>query len=244
MAPIRIGLSGYAYPEWQGEELFYPPSLPKSKYLTFYARRYATVEGVGMFMRMPAESTAAKLLKECPPDFRLSPKMHQSVTHRQRLKPSSLSIVEEFLKPLALVESAGRLGPVLLQLPPNFAIKLDLLDEFLAALPRRRSLRWAIEFRHPSWRCPETEELLRKHGIAWVADDTDDSDAVIRDTAEHLYVRLRKTDYSDAALRTWAERLKSARREAYVYVRHTDVEAPWRWADRLVELTDDPVEKE
>ena len=236
MAHIRVGLSGYAYPDWQGEGLFYPLGLAKSKYLSFNAGRYATVEGVGMFRTMPSASTAANVLKQCPPEFQLSPKMHESVTHRKRLKPESLPIVGEFLKPLAPLESEGRLGPVLLQLPPNFAMKLDLLDEFLGGVPHRPSVKWAVEFRHPSWRCPETEDLLRKHRVAWVADDTDEADAVIRQTSDHLYVRLRKTDYSDEALREWASCLKSDGRDAYMYVRHTDVEAPWRWADRLVEL--------
>lgn len=233
MAEIRIGMSGYAYPEWQGEGLFYPPGLAKSKFLTFYASRYKTVEGVGMFRSMPAESTALKFIKECPPDFQLSPKMNQSVTHFKRLKPESLPIVEEFLKPLSELETKGMMGPILIQLPPNFALNLDVLEAFLAGIPHRPSLRWAVEFRHPSWQSAETEALLRKYGVAWVADETDEGEAVIRQTSDHLYARLRKTDYSDADLQAWAARLKADGRDAYVYVRHTDVETPWLWADRL-----------
>ncbi len=230
-------MSGYAYPEWQGEGQFYPAGLAKSKYLTFYAGRYTTVEGVGMFKSMPTESTALKFIKECPPDFHLSPKMNQSVTHFKRLKPESLPVVEDFLKPLVALEEKGMMGPVLIQLPPNFAVKLDVLEAFLAGIPHRPSLRWAVEFRHPSWQTAETEALLKKFGVAWVADDTDESEAVIREVADHLYVRLRKTDYSDESLKAWATRLKADGRDAHVYVRHTDVEEPWVWADRLVELT-------
>ena len=129
------------------------------------------------------------------------------------------------------------MGPVLIQLPPNFAAKHDVLEAFLAALPKREGRRWAVEFRHDSWKTEATTEVLARHGVAWVADDTDDADAVIHDTADHLYVRLRKTDYSDEQLRAWAEQLRGSGRECHVYVRHTDVEAPWLWADRLVELT-------
>jgi uncharacterized protein YecE (DUF72 family) len=229
-------MSGYSYPEWQGEGLFYPAGLAKSKYLTFYATRYRTVEGVGMFKAMPVESTAKKFIKECPPDFQLSPKMNQVVTHFKRLKPECLPVVEDFLKPLAELEKAGMMGPVLVQLPPNFAKNLDVLEAFLAGVPRRPSVRWAVEFRHPSWQDAETEALLKKFGVAWVADETDDSEAVIRQTSDHLYVRLRKTDYADAQLQDWASRLKADGRDAFVYVRHTDVVAPWVWADRLVEL--------
>jgi len=228
-------MSGYSYPEWQGEGLFYPPGLAKSKYLTYYASRYRTVEGVGMFKRMPAESTALKVIKECSPDFHLSPKMNERVTHFQRIKPECIPIVEAFLEPLALLEERGMMGPVLIQLPPNFSAKLELLDEFLSAIPHRPTLRWAIEFRHSSWQTAETESLLRKHSIAWVADDTDEHDAILRDTTDHHYIRLRKTDYSDKQLREWAKKLKDI--DSHVYVRHTDVQAPWIWADRLVELT-------
>lgn len=237
MAEIRIGLSGYSYPEWQGEGLFYPPGLAKSKYLTYYATRYKTVEGVGMFTRMPAESTAAKMIKETNSEFHLSPKMHQSVTHFKRLKPETIPVVEEFLAPLKPLEDAGMLGPVLIQLPPNFGAKLELLEEFLAAIPRRDTLKWAIEFRNASWQTPETEELLRQHKVAWVADDTDEADAVIRQTADHAYIRLRKTNYDDSQLKGWANELKSLGVDSHVYVRHLDVEAPWRWADHLLELT-------
>jgi uncharacterized protein YecE (DUF72 family) len=240
MAEIRIGLSGYSYPEWQGEGLFYPAKLPKSQYLSFYASRYATVEGVGMFKRMPAESTAHKIIKDCRSNFHLSPKIHQSVTHFKRLKPESYPIVEDFLKPLAPLEAKQMLGPILIQLPPNFTLNLALLDAFLAAIPHRPGLKWAIEFRHPSWQTPDTEELLRQHAVAWVADDTDDADAVIRETADHHYIRLRKTDYPEDRLQLWSTRLREMAahgHDSHVYVRHTDVVAPWLWADRLIELS-------
>ena len=237
MGVIRVGLSGYSYPDWQGDGLFYPPSLPKAHYLKYYSSRYPTVEGVGMFVSMPAESTATKIINQCPPSFHLSPKMHQNVTHRKRLKPESLPIVEEFLEPLKALEEKGMLGPILLQLPPNFGIKLDVLEAFLSGVPRRPTLRWAIEFRNASWQVPDTEKLLAKFGVSWVADDTDEADATIHSTADHLYVRLRKTSYSEDQLAKWAELLKADGRDAHVYVRHTDVEAPWRWADRLVQLT-------
>ncbi|MBS1724637.1 MAG: DUF72 domain-containing protein [Armatimonadetes bacterium] len=237
MANIRIGLSGYAYPEWQGEGLFYPPKLAKSKFLGYYATRYATVEGVGMFTRMPSESTAERMIKECPGHFHLSPKMHQSVTHFKRLKPESIEIVESFLQALTKLETAGMMGPVLVQLPPNFKRDLDRLKDFLVAIPHRSSVKWAFEFRHPSWQDTDTEELLREFGAARVADDTDEADAVVRDTADNVYVRLRKTDYDDVQLRDWAGILRTLNKDCHVYVRHTDVEAPWRWADRLLELT-------
>lgn len=239
MATIRIGLSGYAYPEWQGEGLFYPPALSKSKFLDHYSSVFPTVEGVGMFTRMPAESTAEKFLKACPPSFQLSPKMHQAVTHFKRLKPESYPIVEDFLKPLSKLEEGEMMGSILIQLPPNFAAKTDVLSEFLEALPKQPGRRWAFEFRHPSWRSQDVERLLKSYEAAWVCEETDDGEPHFMDTAPHCYFRLRKTEYSNDDLKKWAQRisaLRQAGKDCYVYFRHTDVESPWLWALSLMEL--------
>lgn len=239
MAKVYVGLSGYSYREWQGEGLFYPPGLKQADYLKHYATRYDTVEAVGMWQRMPSEATVAKYLKECPAGFHVSPKMHQKVTHITRLKPEGFETLKAFVEQLGPLEKADRLGPILVQLPPNLARNDALLEEFLVSLPLRSTLRWAMEFRSPSWQVPQTEQALRGAGVAWVAEDTDDEDAQRIDTAEHVYVRLRKTSYSDDQLKEWAEyflAMVRAGKDCHVYCRHTDVDAPWRWADRLREL--------
>lgn len=234
MSRVRIGLSGYSYREWQGEGKLYPPKLRQSDYLRFYAARYVALEAVGTFAHLPTEKTVAKWISDTPDDFQVCPKMHQRVTHFQRLKPESGEGVEEMVETLEPVQKAGKLGPTLIQLPPNLKRNDHLLDTFLAGLP---PLAWAVEFRHESWNAPEVEALLRAHRVAWVAEDTDESDAVLRHTAAFHYVRLRKSAYDDAALAKWASSLKTSGKDAYVFCRHTDIPAPWLWADRLKELT-------
>jgi uncharacterized protein YecE (DUF72 family) len=130
-----------------------------------------------------------------------------------------------------------RLGPVLLQLPPNFKRNDERLNTFLEQVPR--TVRWALEFRHESWQVPEVEELLRQHDVSWVAADTDESPAQIRDTAQFWYVRLRRSEYTEATLLEWAARFTDmARRgkDCFVYCKHEDEGSPWIWADRLVEF--------
>lgn len=234
MPNVRVGLSGYSYREWQGEGKLYPPKLRQSDYLRFYAERYDALEAVGTFAHLPTEKTVAKWIAETPDDFRVCPKMHQRVTHFQRLKPESIERVEEMARALEPVGKAGKLGPVLIQLPPNLKRNDHLLDTFLASLPS--GFEWAVEFRHDSWNAPEVEALLRAHRAAWTAADTDEADATRRDTAAFAYVRLRKSEYDDAALVAWAETLKALGKPAYVFCRHTDIPAPWLWADRLNEL--------
>jgi len=74
--------------------------------------------------------------------------------------------------------------------------------------------------------------------VSWVAADTDESPAEIRHTADFWYVRLRRSDYDDARLAEWADRLKAfaARGPCFVYLKHEDQGSPWIWADRLIEL--------
>ena len=239
MAHVYVGLSGYSYKEWQGEGLFYPPGLKQADYLKHYAAHYTTVEAPGMWQRMPTESTIAKYIEQCPPGFQLSPKMHQKVTHLSRLKPEGFETLQAFAKQLVPLEQVGMLGQVLIQLPPNLARKDDLLAAFLAAMPRRETLRWAFEFRHPSWRCEETQAALGEAGAGWVITDVDEEEVPRIETAGFVYVRLRKLEYTDEQLKEWAAffRAKAAEgKDCHVYCRHTEVETPWRYADRLLEL--------
>lgn len=239
MAKVYVGLSGYSYKEWQGEGLFYPLGLKQADYLKHYSAHYPTVEAPGMWQRMPTPSTISKYIEQCPAGFQLSPKMHQKVTHLSRLKPEGFETLAAFAEQLVPLEKAGMLGQVLIQLPPNLARKEGLLETFLASMPKRPTLRWAFEFRHDSWRTAETQAALREAGAGWVITDTDDETVPRIETADHVYVRLRKIEYTDDELKDWASffRDKVAEgKDCHVYCRHTDVETPWRWADRLLEL--------
>ena len=82
--------------------------------------------------------------------------------------------------------------------------------------------------------------MLTHYGVSWVAADTDDSPAHIRDTADFWYVRLRRSEYSDTALMEWATRFNEMAhrgKDCYVYCKHEDEGSPWIWADRLIDLT-------
>ena len=234
MPCVRVGMSGFSYAEWKGEGKLYPPKLPPRDFLRFYARRYGALEAVGTFMHLPTEKTVTKWIEETTQEFRVCPKMHQRVTHLQRLKPESLERAEEMAMALEPVQRAGKLGPILIQLPPNMKRNDHLLDTFLGSLPS--GFEWAVELRHESWSDLAVEALLRAHRMAWVAADTDEENALRRDTAAFHYVRLRKSEYDDAALAEWAEYLKGTAKPAYIFCRHTDIPAPWLWADRLKEL--------
>jgi uncharacterized protein YecE (DUF72 family) len=98
------------------------------------------------------------------------------------------------------------------------------LQEFLARLPRTWSA--AIEFRHDSWFGDDVYDALRSHNVALVAVDEDEAEgtgAPLVPTASWGYIRMRRGEYSEAALASWVERLGSQRwDEAYVFVKHEE----------------------
>src|SRR5215210_6755681 len=216
MAKIFIGLSGYSYKAWQGPMRFYPPGLKATGFLSYYATRYQTVELDGVWYRLPTDQAVESWNHQTPAGFLYAPKAHRQITHVRRLKPEGLSTLNAMLERFAPLREAGKLGPILLQLPPN--LKRD-------------------DTRHAG----PVEELLRQYGIAWAAVDTDEHEAEHRDTAGFRYARLRKSRYSLTELQQWGERLGEAAargQDCFVYCKHEDEGSPWLWADELLKQTE------
>jgi len=78
--------------------------------------------------------------------------------------------LERFLELMKPMNEAGKLGPLLIQLPTEFSFsEIETLSRFLALLPE--SYRFAVEFRNVSWLRDETWALLRKHNVAYTIVD-------------------------------------------------------------------------
>ena len=237
MARAHIGLSGYSYKPWQGPDRFYPPDLKQTAFLRYYATRYDTVELDGLWYRLPSEKAVADWLASTPSHFLFAPKVHRQITHRFRLKPECYEFLQVILNRLKPLAAANRLGPLLVQLPPNMKRDDDRLAAFLEQLPA--SARWAVEFRHDSWHDDAIESLLRRFNVSWVAADTDERPAECRNTADFWYVRLRRSAYDERDLEQWADRFRNMVGEGkscFVYCKHEDEGSPWIWADRLLKL--------
>jgi uncharacterized protein YecE (DUF72 family) len=216
---IAVGTSGYSYKEWKGS--FYPAGLAASKMLAFYSERFDTVEINASFYRLPEAKTVAKWASEVPDGFTFVLKAPQRLTHQKKLVDTGEDVRQLF----EVAESLGsKLGPVLFQLPPYFRSDAARLGEFLSRLPEGRQI--GFEFRHESWFTEEIYTLLRAHDIALCAADTDevtDPGSVLVPTASWGYLRLRRTEYSDADLAAWAERVqRQSWQSAYVFFKHED----------------------
>ena len=215
-AQIRVGASGFSYKEWLGG--FYPAKLPGAKMLPFYAARLATVEINYTFRAMPKASMLEGWAAKTPPDFRFALKAPQRITHFARLRGTGESL-DYFVAAAGTL--GARLGPVLFQLPPDFARDDALLAEFLARLDGR--VRAAFEFRHQSWFADPVFALLRRADVARCVAESDKMASPVVRTAPHVYLRLRREDYDDPALAAWAARiniLAQDAREVYVYFKH------------------------
>ena len=125
--PILVGTSGWQYRHWRG--VLYPPDVPQKRWLEHYAGRYATVENDGTFYRLPARETFADWQARTPDDFVMAIKASRFLTHVKRLRDPA-EPVRRLMQ--AAAGLGDRLGPVLLQLPPNLTADPARLDACLA----------------------------------------------------------------------------------------------------------------
>jgi uncharacterized protein YecE (DUF72 family) len=227
---VLIGTSGYSYPAWKGH--FYPQDLPAKKFLGFYASRFSTVEINNTFYKMPSAKLVQTWADGVPDDFTFAIKAPQRITHQKRLKEC-----DEPLKWLfdAIELLAGKQGPILFQLPPNFKKDVPRLQACLAAMPKR--CRAAFEFRHESWLADDTYEALRAAGAALCIADTEASSTPLVATAKWGYLRLRREDYVESDIRKWGNRISAQPwKNAFVYFKHEDEGKGPAYASLLMSL--------
>jgi uncharacterized protein YecE (DUF72 family) len=210
---IHIGVSGWRYAPWRGT--FYPAGLPQNSELTYAAHTFSSIEINGSFYSLQRPRSWQTWYEATPAHFVFAVKGPRYITHMLRLR--------QVEKPLANFLASGlfklreKLGPILWQLPPNFAFDPERLETFLALLPRtlvdaaalarRRErfmrgrvslstgpdhvLRHALEVRHESFIDPRFVRLLRKHHVALVCAETAGLWPMLGDvTADFLYLRL------------------------------------------------------
>ena len=231
---LLVGTSGYSYKEWVGS--FYPPKTPANQMLRFYGGQFRTVEINNTFYRMPQESMLERWAGEVPEEFRFVLKAPKRITHDRRLR----DVQEETRHLLTVASVLGpRLGPLLFQLPPFSKKDVGALRDFLAQLgPTARA---AFEFRHESWIDDEVHETLRAHGAALCLADTEEGEPPLVSTASWGYLRLRRPDYGDEQLSTWAGRVRGQPwEEAFVFFKHEDEGKGPALAHRFLEIAGAP----
>ena len=219
--PIFVGTSGWQYRHWR--DVLYPPDVPQKRWLEHYASRYETVENDGTFYRLPARETFADWRARTPDDFVMAIKASRYLTHIRRLREPAEPVARLMSSAAGL---GSRLGPVLLQLPPNLTADPARLDACLAEFAKVNA-KIAVEPRHQSWWTDEVRDVLaaRKAALCW-ADRRGRPVTPLWQTADWGYLRFHEgaaqpwPRYGSAALRSWLERIQAAwpaRAPVYVY---------------------------
>lgn len=214
---IYLGTQGWSYKDWIGS--FYPPGTKDQDFLSTYATVFDAVELDTTFYGTPTPNRVQKWDAATPAGFQFTAKLPRTITHDRHLVDAGEEL-EEFLG--AMAPLGGKLGAILIQLPPDFtADERPALEKFLKLLPRE--VRFSAEFRHRSWLNDDTYDLLRSHGVAWTMIDLRYMPIIREVTADFSYVRwlgnrqdivrvnATQIDRTER-LNTWAETLDSVAR--------------------------------
>jgi uncharacterized protein YecE (DUF72 family) len=237
----RIGISGWRYAGWRGD--FYPHGLAQRRELEYAAERLTSIEINGSFYSLQRPTSYAAWRAQTPDGFVFAVKGGRYISHLKRLVDVQTPLANFFAS--GVLGLGPKLGPVLWQLPENLTFDPDVLDAFFGLLPRTTGeaarlaerhddkvkegrslttteddvpLRYALEFRSPTFAVDEAYEVLTRHGVACVLADTAGRwPKVERITSDFMYLRLHgdkelyASGYSDAALDAWAAKCRSWR---------------------------------
>jgi uncharacterized protein YecE (DUF72 family) len=215
---LWIGTSGWQYDDWR--DRFYA-GVPRRRWLEHYAEHFAIVEVNNTFYRLPEARTFDDWRNRTPDDFVFALKMSRYLTHVRRLREPKNSVGMFFDHASRL---GPKLGPVLLQLPPNLRAAPDDLAAVFDQIPH--GVRVAVEPRHPSWFTDEVRSLLTARDVALcLADVASRPVGPIWKTASWTFLRMhsgRATPYpcyGRTALRSWSRRLAAewGGHDAYVF---------------------------
>jgi len=224
---ILVGTSSWADPGFIKE--WYPPKLPAGQRLGWYAERFEAVELNASFYAVPERDTVQRWVEVTPDGFTFDVKLHRllsrhsagldslppSLRERARTTPRGRVVLDEGLEEALIgelldaiepLESAGKLGALLLQTTPAFkprppdrdgassrgradapadrvadeppsANRLVELEPLVAAIAPRKL---ALELRNRHWvegeQLSETLAWCSEHDVAFVCVDAPPGD--------------------------------------------------------------------
>lgn len=160
---VRIGTAGWSIPAELAGELRGPGSQ-----LERYAQRFPAVEINSSFYRLHRPATYARWARSVPEGFQFAVKLPREITHARRLVAAAEPLAQ-FLSEVSAL--GGKLGPLLVQLPPSLAFEETAASAFLACLHEGFAGQVACEPRHASWFTDGVDAVLSGFEVARVAAD-------------------------------------------------------------------------
>ena len=180
---LYLGTSGWSYADWEGT--VYPPRTTPAGRLAEYVKHFTTVEIDSTFYGTPRGTTVEQWRNVAPRGFLFAAKFPQEVTHEGKLVNVRRQ-AEDFVHTMQALED--RLGPLLLQLPPDFTVEgMEVMNTFLRQLPE--GPRYAVEVRHRSWIGSDLPEVLREYGAALTLVDYPRMPRMDEATTDFAYIR-------------------------------------------------------
>jgi uncharacterized protein YecE (DUF72 family) len=222
MDKILLGCSGWSYKEWIGP--FY--KTEKESMLKAYSEVFRTAEINSTFYAYPSEGTVLGWLKYTKPGFVYTAKLPKLITHKKKLnlELDTEEDVKRFCELMQPLQLNGKLGCILIQMPPGIKFGIKPLEDFFRILPTE--FRFAIEFRDLSWLREETWSLLEKYRIAYTIVDEPLLPPEVRVTTDIAYIRWHGKGerpwynycYEKKELEPWISKVKeTAKKSERVY---------------------------
>lgn len=212
---IRVGIGGWVFEPWRGGA-FYPEKLSQKKELEYASSKLTSIEVNGTYYGSQKPASFVKWREETPDDFVFALKGPRYATNRKVLSEAGDSITR-FVEG-GVLELGDKLGPINWQFMKTKAFDAADFEGFLTLLPKEidgRTLRHAVEVRHPSFQTPEFVELVRKHEVAVITAGDSEYPQIADATAPFVYARIMgttekaKNGYAPKALEAWATRAET-----------------------------------
>ncbi len=221
MEKVRIGCSGFYYPEWKGK--FYPGKLPRAKWLEHYSTVFNTVELNGTFYRKPKPADLARYARITPPEFSFAVKASRYITHVLKLKDAA-PVVREFTELIG--EGLGnKFDKLLFQLPPTFHFSTENLDRVSETISGGE--RNVVEFRHASWWNEDVTSRLKSASVIFCNVDFPGLEVPFVLTSDRFYLRMHGTPelfrspYGRERLATFYRRIPAGCSSYNIYFNNT-----------------------
>jgi uncharacterized protein YecE (DUF72 family) len=161
--PFRIGTAG-----WNVPSLYLDLVPAGGSHLERYAQRLNAVEINSSFYGPHRRATYQRWAQSVPDAFLFSVKMPKAITHEAGLAGCD-ALLDRFVDEVTGL--SGKLGVLLVQLPPKSALKKRIAHAFFRDLRARIDTNVVLEPRHASWFAPGVDGWLAERGVARVAAD-------------------------------------------------------------------------
>jgi uncharacterized protein YecE (DUF72 family) len=198
---IIVGTASWSDPGFV--QRWYPKKMPAHERLGWYAQHFEMVEVNSTFYSVPDLRTVERWAAATPNNFVFDVKLHQLFSFHstnKKLLPPELQLIaktdekgkvtateslrdamlECFLRPMLILQSAGKLGVFLLQLSPAFSPRKHELAELEPLIERLSDYLLAVELRNRNWVTGEqlrsTIDFLRKHRVGFVNVDAPEAE--------------------------------------------------------------------